>query len=212
MNTIIVSDFQIVSEAISCLLVEGGFATVAQVKSIEAKYDNVDFRNCDVIILTEPAFETSVASNLKKLHELSNGVSVILVSLLKSPSTPFSLLFKYSLKAILDVDSGVADLHGAVRNASDGRSFITQEVAQQLAADLATPRKKGAKLTTREEEIFLLIAEGLSTTEIGERLSLNSRTVSTHKFNIKNKLCLDSTSSIVQYALEQGWIRPRLKG
>ena len=47
-----------------------------------------------------------------------------------------------------------------------------------------------------------LLVEGLGPTEIGERLHLSVKTVSTHKTRILEKLNLGSTAELVRYALE----------
>jgi DNA-binding NarL/FixJ family response regulator len=72
-------------------------------------------------------------------------------------------------------------------------------------------------LTSREQEILGLAAEGHSSSVIAERLSISRRTVETHRANIMKKLGLHNQTEIVHYALKQGFLsvdfsekRPRL--
>lgn len=51
-----------------------------------------------------------------------------------------------------------------------------------------------------------LIAEGLSTREIGEKLFISPKTVENHRSNILNKLELHSTMELVRYAARLGLI------
>ncbi|HEU4924427.1 MAG TPA: LuxR C-terminal-related transcriptional regulator, partial [Burkholderiales bacterium] len=57
-------------------------------------------------------------------------------------------------------------------------------------------------LSDREFEVMRLLVEGLGPTEIGERLHLSVKTVSTHKTRILDKLGLGSTAELVRYAME----------
>lgn len=58
------------------------------------------------------------------------------------------------------------------------------------------------KLSDREFQIFTLIGKGLGTIEIASRLSLSSKTIDTHKENIKLKLHCATTQDLRQYAIE----------
>jgi DNA-binding NarL/FixJ family response regulator len=61
-------------------------------------------------------------------------------------------------------------------------------------------------LTPREQEIMTLVAEGLSSNEISERLFISPKTVENHRANIMRKLDLHSTIELVRYAAKLGLI------
>ncbi|MCF8061629.1 MAG: LuxR C-terminal-related transcriptional regulator, partial [Deltaproteobacteria bacterium] len=63
------------------------------------------------------------------------------------------------------------------------------------------------KLTPREQQVLRLIAEGIRTREIAERLGISSRTAENHKAHIMSKLDLHSTGEVVRYAARIGLIR-----
>ena len=58
-------------------------------------------------------------------------------------------------------------------------------------------------LTERETEILRLIADGYTDTEIGRKLSISGKTVSTHRKNMLRKLNLRNTAVLVRYAMEK---------
>jgi DNA-binding CsgD family transcriptional regulator len=62
-------------------------------------------------------------------------------------------------------------------------------------------------LTTRELEVVQLIAEGHTNNEIGERLSISGKTVSTHRKNILRKLDMKNTAMLIRYAVEKRWVK-----
>jgi DNA-binding CsgD family transcriptional regulator len=63
-----------------------------------------------------------------------------------------------------------------------------------------------AGIIHREQEILRLLAEGLPTREIAEKLFISPKTVDNHRANIMNKLDLHSTLELVRYAAKLGLI------
>ena len=118
---------------------------------------------------------------------------------------------QYAVRAIragasgyLTKESASRQLVEAIRKVAGGGAFISAEVAQQLALG-AMPDAKGpphAALSDREFQIFRMIADGLSVSDIAARLSLSVKTVSTHKTRILEKMGLANQAELVRYALE----------
>lgn len=90
----------------------------------------------------------------------------------------------------------------AIRELAAGKSHIDSEIAQQLAFK----KSKGedtpfSDLSTREFEIFCLLAEGLNTSEISKRLSLSYKTVANYSTQIKSKLEVSTVAEIARIAI-----------
>lgn len=56
-------------------------------------------------------------------------------------------------------------------------------------------------LTRREQEILGLVAQGMTSTEIAEKLSISPRTVETHRFNLMTKFGVKNTAGLVRFAI-----------
>jgi DNA-binding NarL/FixJ family response regulator len=106
---------------------------------------------------------------------------------------------KAGASGYLTKDSAAEQLVGAIRKIAAGGVHISEAAAAGLVAAQQTPHQA---LSDREFEVLRLLATGLSPTEIGERLHLSVKTVSTHKSNVLEKLGLGSTAELVRYALE----------
>ncbi len=61
-------------------------------------------------------------------------------------------------------------------------------------------------MTAREQEIMVLLAEGLSTNQVAEKLFISSKTVENHRSNIMRKLELHSIIELTRYAAKLGLI------
>ncbi len=93
----------------------------------------------------------------------------------------------------------------AVRQIAAGRIHIDGDIAQRLA--FQKTRGCGSPfsiLSTREFEIFRLLAEGENAAEIAERLSLSYKTVANYSTQIKNKLNVGSISELTRLAIRHG--------
>ena len=65
-----------------------------------------------------------------------------------------------------------------------------------------------AALSDREFQVFRMIAEGRSVSDIAERLNLSVKTVSTHKANILQKMGMATQSELIRYALTHRLVEP----
>jgi DNA-binding NarL/FixJ family response regulator len=99
----------------------------------------------------------------------------------------------------LNKDSAAELLVGTIRKIAAGGVHIGEAAAASLVAADKSPHEA---LSDREFEVLRFLVDGLGPTEIGERLHLSVKTVSTHKTRILEKLNLGSTAELVRYALE----------
>ena len=117
---------------------------------------------------------------------------------------------QYAIRAIragasgyLTKESASRQLVEAIRKVASGGAFISPEVAEQLALG-AMPGARGApheSLSDREFQVFRMLAEGKSVSDIAERLHLSVKTVSTHKANLMQKMGMETVGELIRYAL-----------
>ncbi len=106
---------------------------------------------------------------------------------------------KAGASGYLNKDSAAEMLVGAIRKIAAGGVHIGDAAAASLVSSDKAPHEA---LSDREFEVLRLLVEGLGPTEIGEKLHLSVKTVSTHKTRILEKLNVDSTAELVRFALE----------
>jgi DNA-binding NarL/FixJ family response regulator len=105
---------------------------------------------------------------------------------------------KAGASGYLTKDSAAEQLVSVIRKIAAGGVHISEAAA----ATLVSASNRHESLSDREFEVLRLLVEGLGPTEIGERLRLSVKTVSTHKTRILGKLGLGSTAELVRYAIE----------
>jgi len=110
-------------------------------------------------------------------------------------------------------DSAAAELIEAIAAVSAGKSFFSPAVAQVVFDDyVRSLTDKGItdpydSLSEREREVLQLVAEGRSSKEVAELLSISPATVETHRAHILQKLQLHNTVEVVRYATRRGIIQ-----
>ncbi|WP_377641850.1 response regulator [Oryzobacter terrae] len=114
----------------------------------------------------------------------------------------------YVLKSAAD-----EDLVEACRAAMRGEPFLYAGVASTLVRDFLERMRRGERmprsvLTSREEEVVKLIAEGHSSKEIATALVIALKTVERHRANVLAKLGMRDRTELTRYAIRAGLIEP----
>ena len=108
-----------------------------------------------------------------------------------------------------------AELVRAVRNIAMGNGWLDPAVTAELISEFAsrhdplrpTPAEM-SELTSRERQVLILVAQGLSNTEIAADLVISEATVKTHFGRILMKLRLRDRAQAVVVAYQTGLVRP----
>ncbi|GGV15176.1 response regulator transcription factor [Streptomyces spectabilis] len=114
----------------------------------------------------------------------------------------------YVLKSVADRDL-VAACRAAMRNEPfiypGAESTLIRKYLDLLRQGRALPRKA---ITDREEQILKLVAEGHTSKEIGDLLTISAKTVERHRANLLHKLGLRDRLALTRYAIRAGLIEP----
>jgi len=107
-------------------------------------------------------------------------------------------------------DAAVAELVFAIRLVHSGKTYLAPDIAGDLVKEFIhlspAQREQDAYviLSDRERQTLQQLAEGRSTHEIAENLSISAKTVETHRRNLKDKLGIESIANLTKYAINQG--------
>lgn len=117
---------------------------------------------------------------------------------------------QYAVRAVkagasgyLTKESAAEALVTAIRRVAAGGAFISPETAERLVLDsgASTDAAPHKLLSDREFQVFRMIAEGRSLTEVAGTLALSVKTISTHKTRIMQKLGVANQTELVRYAI-----------
>jgi DNA-binding NarL/FixJ family response regulator len=105
-------------------------------------------------------------------------------------------------------DSAMEEIVTAVHTVIAGQVYMSSAITLQLlrGADASKPAEEVSltrDLTTSERRILKLIADGLSSKEIGDELSIHYRTVENHRTNICRKLGIEGANALLRFAAQR---------
>ncbi|MDA8404475.1 MAG: response regulator transcription factor [Desulfobacteraceae bacterium] len=169
-------------------------------KAMTAKYD--------VLVLDISMPGGNVLDLLKKLKTFKPLIKILVLSM-HSEEQYAARLLKAGASGYLNKESAPEELIRAIRKVSQGKKHISLSFAERMADQMAAddPDKPlHETLSSREYQVFLKLAGGLQVTEIADELFLNSRTISTYRTRILQKLHLKNNAELIHYAIKHDLI------
>lgn len=105
--------------------------------------------------------------------------------------------------AYINKDSAPDELAIATKKILSGGRYISPRMAEKLVSQFDEPADKlpHELLSDREHEVMRMIASGVSLTEIGDRLHVSVKTVSTYRARIMEKMKMSSNAEMTRYAM-----------
>ncbi|MBN1373660.1 MAG: response regulator transcription factor [Anaerolineaceae bacterium] len=149
-------------------------------------------------------------NGLEVTRQVARITNVIILSMHANEAYVIEALRKGAMGYILK-DSTSADLVKAIRDVIAGKRYLSQPLSESMVDALLKRSRTGEldpyeTLTTREREVFQLVAQGKSNVEISELLTLSPRTVEIHRANMMHKLNLESQADLIRLAIKRGVI------
>lgn len=105
-------------------------------------------------------------------------------------------------------DVAAEELILAIQTVHQGGTYFSAGASKILfsqfsAEDVTRPDS----LSSREEDVLKLLAEGLCNKEMARQLDISVRTVEAHRQKIKQKLQISTSAGLIRYAIEQKLVR-----
>lgn len=110
--------------------------------------------------------------------------------------------------AYINKDSAPEELSIATKKILSGGRYISASLAEKLITNLDEPSDKPVHelLSDREHEVMRMIAAGIPLTEIGEKLHVSVKTISSYRARLMEKMQMKSNAELTRYAMTHGLI------
>lgn len=138
---------------------------------------------------------------LKQLKEDFPKLPVLILTVM--PEEHYAVrFFKAGASGFITKESSTDEIYAAVRKVAKGGKYASPEITEKLAFDFSkSDRPAHERLSDREHQVFIMLAEGQSPTEIGKDLSLSVKTISTHRSRILDKMQMKKNAELIHYAI-----------
>jgi DNA-binding NarL/FixJ family response regulator len=214
-NVLLAEDHNIVRDGIRYLLeTESSIKVVDEASNGAEVMTKVEAGSDADIILTEINMPGMTGLDLARhIANLYPGKKVIILSMIDNE--------KYVTEAF---DAGACgyllknvskdELVFAIRHVVSGGKYLCSELAMKMLSRVAQGnmlpdegQKPEVRLSRRETEVLLLIAEGYTNNEIANKLFTSRRTIEGHRKNLIEKTGARNTASLIKFAVGHGLLK-----
>lgn len=198
-------DHIMVREGIRHILEESGeFKVVGQAEGADSLFKLLSTQETDALLLDITLGTTSGLDVLTRVKSKYPKVRVLMVSM--APEHQLGpRAASMGASGYVQKDSPAAILVDAAKAVASGRTYFSEGTIWQLTSKASDANlKPHLALSEREMQVMLLLGRGVGIKEIGNALSLSSKTVSTYKLRILDKMNFKSTADIVRYMIAEG--------
>lgn len=203
-RVLIAEDHAVVREGIRMILnASDEFDVVGEAGDGESAVRLTQTLRPDVVVMDIGMPKLNGVEATRQIKALTPETHVLILTMHEDESYVFTLL-SLGASGYVFKRAAATELVEAVRAVARGEGFLFPAVARSLLKDYGA----NDGLTERERQVLVLIAEGLTSAGIAERLSISVKTVQTHRTHIMEKLDLHDRSQLVRYAVRKGLIPP----
>ncbi len=167
-------------------------------KAVELKPDVILM---DIFMPRCSGLEATVA-----IRQKLDDVKLLILTISDREEDLFKAL-RFGAQGYLLKSASITEVVEAVRKTAASEAMLSPDIATKLVAEFSN-RSNKPKLSTRESEILQLLGEGLTNTEIANRLFIDESTVRTHFRRIRDKLHLRNRAEAIAYATRNHIPRP----
>lgn len=220
-NVMVVDDHIVVRTGLKSLLgAQADIEVVAEANNgIEAIEKAVAIRP-DVIVMDISMPEMDGMEATRKLYKKCPECKVLALTVHEDKQYFFEMLGA-GAKGYISKKAASDELVTAIRAVASGNVYLQPALARWLLDDYYRMSKNAGEnaskkvhvdtksleiLSKRERQVLEMVAEGLTTPDIGDKLELSPKTVSRHRERIMNKLNLHSCADLVKFAVRTGLI------
>jgi DNA-binding NarL/FixJ family response regulator len=210
---LIVDDHKLFREGLSFVISQmDGLEVVGEASNGKEFLDLIDKLSVDIVLMdiSMPGID-GIEATTKALEKFPD-LKIIALTMFCDEEYYYKMI-QAGVSGYILKESGKDELSNAINSVIAGENYFSQKLLRNIILNLnkaktfkGTQYKQEIKLTPRETEILKLICQGLSNTEISEKISLSLRTVEGHKSNLISKTGVRNSVSLVMYALKNNLV------
>jgi DNA-binding NarL/FixJ family response regulator len=207
-KVLIVDDHKLISEAWVSLLKDApNISVVGTADNVDEAYDKAIIYKPEIVLMD---INLGAGSGFDATERINNSLPktrVIGLSL-HDDITYVKKFLSIGAKGYLTKNTSKSELVDAIHTVHRGEVFIASDIKDRYFTSLLNVDSSESKkeLTMKEIEIVKLIASGMSSKEIADKLFISHRTVETHRHNILKKLEMSNAAQLSSWAKDKGYV------
>ena len=144
---------------------------------------------------------------LKQIKSFKPDLGILIMSMHPEDQFAYRAL-KLGASGYINKKRAPREMIEAIRKVASGRIYISNSFAEKMAVDLQIDTKLPLhkKLSDREHEVIRMITSGRTAKEISVELSLSSKTISTYRTRVLEKMNMKTDAQLTYYAIQNDLI------
>src|SRR5262245_919435 len=208
-RVLLVDDHQLLRQAVRRALEDAGMDVVAEAGDGSEAVRLASDIAPDVIVMDVSMRVLAGVGAPRRIHAVAPELPIVVLTMHGEDSQRLEAL-NAGATGFLTKDVSMQDVVRTVYQAAGRDVSLSPELASTILSELRAPDTRDrSPLTPREEEVLQHIADGLSTSEVAERLFISGKTVKNHLASIYEKLDARDRTQAVLAAVRIGIIRLR---
>lgn len=200
-NLLIVDDHPVVLAGLQHLIMnEGIYDKIFSAADIEGARKMAMQTNISVAIIDLELGEENGIQLIRLLRQVSPQVKVVVYTMHEELWT-IRQLMNVNADAVVMKGDNPKELLTALHMIEEGRGYFSQQFVRLINRQ---PAEGQVSLSERELEVLEHISNGLSTSDIAQRLNISSNTIEYHRHNLMKKLQASNVAQMVRKAMQMG--------
>lgn len=184
-----------------------GFEVVAEARNGEELFDAYFAHKPDLAITDLPMPGVGGIDIIVRIRAKDPTARLLVLSAHEDVSFPVRVIKAGGLGYLSKRTTVPETLFHAVHQVAQGHVFLERTIAQRIAlASIKGNADEFKALTDRELEVFRLLAEGYTVSEVAQMLFLSPKTVGTYQTRLLQKLGIKSSAMLTRLAIRKGLI------
>lgn len=204
---LLVDDHEIVRVGLRKLLAEvKDFEVVAEASSGEQALELVVAHPINVVLMDIKMPGIGGLESTRRLLQTNPKLKIIVLSACTQAPYPYHLILA-GAKGYLTKDCRMDEVVEAIYKVNSGKTYFESKIVEQLALktiDDQSGKSFFSALSSREMQVVLMLVEADSVAKIAEKLHLSSKTVSTYRYRLLQKLGVKNNVELIRLAMRHG--------
>lgn len=204
---LLVDDHQLMREGLRSILEgDGAYTVIGEAASGRQAVRLAGELRPDVVVMDVGMSDLNGIEATRQIRALAPGTVVVALSSHSDRRYVRAMLEAGASGYVLKANA-YDDLRKGVEAALRGMKYLCAEVTAEIVDSVLQEGVVGSVyeiLGAREREVLQLLAEGLTSPQIAERLHVSTSTVETHRKNIMRKLDVHNVVELTRYAIREG--------
>ena len=205
-RVLLADDHELVRQGLRALLERHGFAIVAEAADGRTAVTLASELQPDIAVLDVAMPMLNGVGAAEAIARAAPKTRVILLTALNDGQFAAAAL-RAGVRGFVLKLQNIDDLVHAIQEVDEGGLYVSPGMSQAVL-DAVHKTAAVEPLTPRERQVIQLVAEGKSTKEIAELLSISVKTAEFHRGRVMDKLNIHETAGLVRYAIRHGLVIP----